>query len=153
MRDRQNQGDIKPMLAISEEYKLSPEALTFTDTYLTTLDLDETCRTLEISSEVGQAFLRKKEVKRFIDNVYMETGYYNKLKIQDVLNNIVSEKLEEAAETGISTKYDLLDVIKMIQSIKESDHKMQETGPSKVQNIQNNNYGTNLGNLLDKISK
>jgi len=141
------------MLAISEEYKLSPEMLEFTDTYLTTLDLDETCRTLEIPTEIGQAFLRKKEVKRFIDNVYMETGYYNKLKIQNVLNNIVSEKLEEAAETGISTKYDLLDVIKMIQSIKESDHKMQNTNPNNVTNVQNNNYGSNLGNLLDKIKK
>ena len=141
------------MLAISEDYKLSPEALAFTDVYLTSLDLDETCRTLEITTEIGQAFLRKKEVKRFVDNVYMETGYYNKLKIQDVLNNIVTEKLEEALETGISTKYDLLDVIKMIQSIKESDHKMNNSGPGSVTNVQNNNYGSNLGNLLDKIKK
>lgn len=142
------------MLAIADNYKLNPESLAFTDVYLSTLDLDMTCQTLGISSEMGQGFLRKPEVKRFIDGVYMETGYYNKLKIQDVLNNIVSEKLEEALDTGISTKYDLLDVLKMIQSIKESDHKMERDIPNRVTNVQNNNhYGSNLGNLLDKISK
>jgi len=141
------------MLAISEEYKISPEAMEFTDTYLSTLDVDETCKILDISAEEGQAYLRKKEVKRFIDNVYMEAAYFNKLKIQKVLNDIVTEKLEEAIETGISTKYDILDVLKMIQSMKESEHKMQATTTNnKTTNIQNN-YGSNLSNLLDKIGK
>ena len=141
------------MLAISEEYKLQPEALAFTDTYLTTLDMDSTCQQLGISVQQGQEFKRKKEVKRFIDNVYMETAYYNKLKIQEVLNGIISEKLEEALESGISTKYDLLDVLKMVQSIKESEHKMAQAPGNKTTNIQQNNYGSNLGNLLDKIAK
>ena len=141
------------MLAISEEYKLNPEALEFTDTYLATLDLRDTCEQLGISEEDGAEFLRKKEVKRFIDAAFLEQGYFSRFKIQKVLNDIVTEKLEEALETGITTKYDLLDVLKMIQSMKESEHKMQtQTANNKTTNIQNN-YGSNLGSLLDKIKK
>lgn len=141
------------MLVLSDEYKLDPEALEFTDVYLGTLDLEDTCRTLEITTEVGASFLRQKDVKRFIDQVFMEQGYFSRFKIQKVLNDIVNEKLEEALETGITTKYDLLDVIKMIQSLKESEHKMQQqTTNNKTTNIQNN-YGNNLGSLMEKIKK
>ena len=86
------------MLAISEEYKLNPEALEFTDTYLATLDLRDTCEQLGISEEDGAEFLRKKEVKRFIDAAFLEQGYFSRFKIQKVLNDIVTEKLEEAFE-------------------------------------------------------
>ena len=141
------------MLAISEDYKLSPEALEFTDTYLSTLDLQETCRALEISEEVGAEFLRKKEVKRFVDNAFMEQGYMNRFKIIDVMNKAIVEKLEEAEETGIYTKYDLMDLMKMMHQFRMDEAKIQKESPTKVTNVQNNNYGSNLGDLLNRIQK
>ena len=134
------------MLAISEEYKLNPEALEFTDTYLTTLDLQETCRLLDISEEVGAEFLRKKEIKRFIDSAYMEQGYMNRFKIADLMNKAIASKLEEAEESGMYTKYDLLDLMKFMLQMRESEHKMQPA--SKTTNIQNN-----YNSLLGKIAK
>ena len=141
------------MLAISEEYKLDPELLEFTDAYLATLDLGQACRSLGIPEEQGAEYLRKKEVKRFIDTAFMEQGYTNRFKIKDVLEKAILSKLEEAEESGIYTKYDLLDLMKFMQQMRLDEAKIQNTTPSKVQNIQQNNYGSNLGSLLDKIAK
>lgn len=140
------------MLAISEEYKLDPELLEFTDTYLATLDLGEACRSLGIPEEQGAEYLRKREVKRFIDTAFLEQGYVNRFKIKDVLEKAIVSKLEEAEETGMYTKYDLMDIMKIMINFRESEHKMKNT-TQKVTNVQNNNYGSNLGNLLDKIGK
>jgi hypothetical protein len=141
------------MLAISDEYKLDPEVLEFTDTYLASLDLQTACRTLQIPEEQGAAFLRKKEVKRFIDTVFEEQGYTNRFKIKDVLERAVESKLEEAEETGIYTKYDLLDVLKMLNEMRKDSIKESSNVPGKQTNVQVNSYGQNLGDLLSKIQK
>ncbi len=140
------------MLAISEEYKLDPEMLEFTDTYLATLDLGETCRNLGIPEEQGAEYLKKREVKRFIDTTFLEQGYTNRFKIKNVLEKAIVSKLEEAEETGVYSKYDLLDLMKFMQQMRLDEVKMQGT-PNKVTNVQQNNYGSNLGDLLGKITK
>lgn len=139
------------MLAISEEYKLSPEALEFTDVYLSNLDLDETCQQLEISSEQGATFLRKKEVKRFIDNIYLEQGYMNRFKIVDVMNKAIESKLEEAEESGVFGKESLMEMLKFMHTMRMDEAKIaaQKQATGKTTNIQTNNYGA----LLDKIAR
>lgn len=141
------------MLAISDEFKLAPELLEFTDVYLSTLDLRESCRQLGIPEEQGAEYLKKKEVKRFIDTVFEEQGYTNRFKIKDILEKAVLSKLEEAEETGIYTKYDLLDILKMLDGLRKDSVKESSTTPNKQTNVQVNSYGSNLGDLLSKISK
>ena len=142
------------MLAISEEYKLSPEALHFTDTYLGNLDLDTTCQELSISTEVGQEFLRKKEVKRFIDAAFLEQGYMNRFKVVDIMTKAINDKLEEALETGVYGKESLMEMLKFMHQMRMDEAKLQNTSPRNQTNVQvNNQYGNNLSNLLDKIQK
>lgn len=140
------------MLAIAEEYKLNPETLEFTDTYLATLNLEDTCQQLGISTEQGAEYMRKREVKKFIDAAFLEQGYMNRFKIIDVMNKAIESKLEEAEETGMYTKYDLLDLFKMMHQFRMDEEKLQKEAPAKVTNVQNN-YGGNLGSLLEKIAK
>ena len=140
------------MLAISEEYKLNPEALEFTDTYLATLDLRDTCEQLGISEEDGVEFLRKKEVKRFIDAAFLEQGYMNRFKIVDLMNKAIESKIEEAEESGMFGKESIMEMLKFMQQMRMDEAKMKQT-TQKVTNVQNNNYGSNLGGLLDKIAK
>jgi hypothetical protein len=140
------------MLEIAENYKLDPEMLEFTDQYLATLDLTETCKNLGISEEQGAEFLRKKEVKRFIDTTFLEQGYMNRFKIKDVMEKAIMSKLEEAEETGMYTKYDLLELLKFMHQMRMDEVKSQNQSPNNQINVQNN-YGENLGNLLSKIVK
>ena len=141
------------MLAISEEYKLNPEALEFTDTYLATLDLRDTCEQLGISEEDGVEFLRKKEVKRFIDAAFLEQGYMNRFKIVDLMNKAIESKIEEAEESGMFGKESIMEMLKFMQQMRMDQIKAETVKAGNIKNIQNNNYGSNLGGLLEKIAK
>lgn len=137
-----------------EKYKLSPEALEFTEVYLQNFDLASTAETLGISKQEASTYLGKREVKRFIDTVFMEQGYLNRFKLVGLLETIIESKLEEAVESGIYTGKDLLEVIKLLSDIRKDEMKSnrEEAGP-KVQVNTQNNYGDNLSSLIDKLVK
>ena len=92
---------------------ISPEALEFTNTYLTTLDLEITAQELGISLEQASNYIEKAEVKKFINTVFLEQGYMNKFKITSLLEKIIVSKLEEAEETGIYSNKDLMEIVKL----------------------------------------
>lgn len=137
-----------------ESYALSPEALEFTEVYLQTLDVDQTAKALEISKEQAVSILNKREVKRFIDTVFMEQGYMNRFKLMGILDEVINSKLEEARETEVYSNKDLLEVLTLAHKI-QMDHAKnhREAAPGKQTNVQVNNYGDNLGSLLDRIIK
>jgi len=133
-------------------FKLSPEALDFTNVYLSTLDIVETAKQLEISPEEATSFLRKKEVKRFIDTIFLEQGYMNKFKLKGLLETAIESKIEEAIETGIYTSKDLFDLIKLMQDIRKDELKLLEVQqPTNQTNVQVNSYNDNLSSLIGKL--
>ena len=136
----------------TESYALAPEALEFTEVYLQTLDLEQTAKALDISKEQAATFLNKREVKRFIDTVFAEQGYMNRFKLTGLLEKVIESKLEEAEETGVYTGKDLVDILTLMHKIQMDHAKVNaENGPSKQTNVQVNNYGDNLGKLMERI--
>ena len=139
----------------TQSFKLSPEALEFTNVYLSCLDISETAKELGISREEAAGFLRKKEVKKFIDTVYMEQGYMNRFKLSAVLDKIIESKLAEALETEVYTGKDLLEVLTLAHKIQMDQAKIQkEEAPTRQTNVQvnnNNSFGENLGSLIDRV--
>lgn len=136
-----------------ESYALSPEALEFTNVYLSTLDLEDTAQQLGIDLEDAQKYLRKKEVKRFLDNVFLEQGYTSRFKLKDLLTTVIESKIEEAQETGVYTSKDLYDLIKLMMDMRAQEIKLleQDKGPAKQTNVQVNNYNDNLSNLISGL--
>jgi len=138
-----------------ESFALSPEALEFTNVYLSTLNVEETCQNLGISLEDGNKFLRKKEVKRFLDTVFLEQGYTSRFKLKSVLTAAIDSKLEEAEETGIYSNKDLYDLLKLMMEFRKQEMQMlaaeNEKGPSKQTNVQVNNYNNNLSDLITDL--
>ena len=131
---------------------ISPEALEFTNTYLTTLDLEITAQELGISLEQSSNYIEKAEVKKFINTVFLEQGYMNKFKITSLLEKIIVSKLEEAEETGIYSNKDLMEIVKLLHTIHMDHSKAErENSPSKQTNVQVNNYGDNLSSLVDRV--
>ena len=114
--------------------KLDPEHVEIANTYLESFSIEQTALTLGISEHEVSEYLDKKPVQRYIDNVFMDTGYRNKHKLGRLLDKIVESKLEEADETGVYSGKDLLEVLKFIHEIA----KPVKEGPSTQVNIQNN---------------
>ena len=57
--------------------------------------------------------INKREVKRYIDTVYLDLGYRNKNNIGSLLDEMIQSKLEEAQETGVYSSKDLADLLQM----------------------------------------
>lgn len=132
-----------------ESCKIDPESLAFVDVYLRHLDINETAEELNLSTTEVVDMLKKPEIKRFIDNVFIEQGYLNKFKLVSILDRIIESKLEEAEESGVYSGKDLVEILTLMHKI-HMDHSKQNV-PSTQTNVQvNNNYG-NLGTLIERI--
>lgn len=141
-----------------EEFALNPEVLEIAETYLKTMSTEETSAVLEVPKEEIVRTLAKPEVKRFVDHIFMELGYNNRLKIQDTMDKIIESKLEEAEETEVYSSKDLADLLQMKHKMRMDELKAQielekAKGPGKQVNIQQNNYGDNLTGLIERLSK
>jgi len=141
---------------IMEEFKIGPEDLSVLNTYLSCTDIDMTANELGIPRQQIAQILNKREVKKVIDTVFLEQGYLNRFRLQDVLNTIVKEKIEEAEESGIYTNKDLLDILQFVHKINVEERKLSNDRekidkPANQTNIQVNDYGSNYMDLLEKI--
>lgn len=136
---------------------ISPEGLEVANKYLETGSIAETAAQLYISPEKVTEMLGKAEVKRYVDNIYMDMGYRNRFKMANLLDEIIESKLEEARESEQYSSKDLVDIIALVHKMKmaeiEADNK---AGAIKNQtNVQINEispFGTgNYGALMKKL--
>ena len=143
---------------------MSPEGLEIANSYLANGEVSVVSRKLGVSREVVVAALNKREVQKYIDTVYMDSGYRNRFKLAETLDKLIDQKLEEAEETEISPSKDLADLLMMQHKIRMDEMKAQtelekvKNSPIKTQNnVQINtdvpfgqgNYGTLMKKLLE----
>ena len=95
-------------------------------------------------NEVSEV-LNKREIKQYIDTVFLDTGYRNRFKISETLDMLIEKKLEEADETEIYTNKDMADLLQMAHKMRIEELKAQtEMEKAKAQvvktqvNIQDN---------------
>jgi hypothetical protein len=136
------------------EYNVAPELFEITTEYAKTLDIGKTARALEISEHEVAEILDKREAKRYIDAIFLEQGYLNRNKLNDVMTDIIDLKLEEMQETGLGSNKDILEILKFAHTM-HMDHKKanKEDAPGTQVNLQQNNTfgGDNYQKLMEKI--
>ena len=107
---------------------------------------DDTDRKFEISTDRVTQIVEKKEVKNYIDNVYLTQGYLNRIKRINIINSVIEQKLTEAVETGQYSKKDLLDWMKHLHEV-ETAARPKDKGPTVA--VQVNNYDSLMKEVLD----
>ena len=145
--------------------RISPEGLEIANAYLELGNIPAVCARLSIDEAKASEFLAKREVKAYVDQVYLDTGYRNRFKLAEVLDTLIDAKLEEAEESEIYTNKDLADLVQMVHKIRVDELKAQtELEKAKAANIKNqtniqvNNqempFGQgNYGELMKKLLK
>ena len=142
------------------DWKMNPEMQEVVSSYLITTDAALTAKDLGIPREKVIYYLNKPEAKRFVDTVFLEQGYLNRHRMQDVLSEIMELKLEEMRESEIGTKKDILDVVALLHKIRTDEIKntglseSTSSGPKTQTNVQINNsagFGDNYDSLLSKL--
>ena len=141
------------------EYKISPEALEVAKTYLACHDTKETALSLGIEQDKVTYYLRKPEVKRFVDNIFLEQGYMNRSKLQEVMDKLFELKLEEMEDSEIGSNKDILDIVALQHKMRMEEIKAlkeafgNQTNVKQQINFQQNNptFGENYDNLISRI--
>lgn len=143
---------------------ISPEGLDVANAYLQFGNIRAVCDYLQVPENKVVDLLNKREVKRYIDTVYLDLGYRNKNNIASLLDEMIASKLEEATETGVYTNKDLFDLLQMAHKMRMDEIKAQaellkaESSSIKNQtNVQINEalpFGQgNYGKLMEKLLK
>ena len=141
--------------------KMSPEALTIANTYLETNDIQSTANKLMIPREKVTQFLNKREVKKYIDTIFLEEGYLNRSKIADAMSSIIDKKLEELEEAELGSNKDIADLLQMMHKIRMDELKVMQTtekenaavtNQTNIQNNFSNEMGSNYTSLMDKLN-
>src|SRR5210317_460668 len=116
---------------------LDPVVLALANDYLSGKGVNEIADEYGISEDRVTAVIEKKEVRSYIDSVFATQGYLNRIKRVALINRVIDQKLEEAMETGIYSKKDLLDWMKHLQDV-ETNLEPKKDGPAVA--VQINNY-------------
>ena len=142
---------------------ISPEGLEIANCYLQFGNIRAVCNFLQVSEDKVVEALNKREVKKYIDTVYLDVGFRNKNNIAAALDEMIQSKLEEAQETGMYSNKDLADLLQMAHKMRMDEMKAQaDAEKASTTNIrtQNNvqiNDGSlpfgqgNYGKLMDKL--
>lgn len=143
---------------------MSPEGLEIANSYLQHGSIPAAANALAVTEDTVSEALNKREIKQYIDTVYLDTGYRNRFKLSETLDLLIDKKLEEADETEIYTNKDMADLLALAHKMRMDEMKAQtelekaKAGTVKNQvNIQDNSgvpFGQgNYGNLLKKLLK
>lgn len=142
---------------------ISPEGLEVANCYLQYGNIQAVCEFMGVSENKVVEVLNKREVKKYIDTVYLDMGYRNKNNIGSLLDEMIKSKLEEAQETGVYSSKDLADLLQMAHKMRMDEIKAQaellkaeSTNIKNQTNVQINDaslpFGQgNYGKLMDKL--
>lgn len=118
--------------------RMSPEGLEVANCYLELGNVQSVCLRLKLDENTVQDLLNKREVRQYIDQVYLDTGYRNRFKIANKLDDIIEQKLEEAEESQVYTNKDVVDLLSLAHKMRMDEIKaMAELEKAKASNIKN----------------
>ena len=141
---------------------ISPEGMEVANSYLTLGNIKGVCEYLCVPENKVIDILNRREVKKYIDTVYLDTGYRNKNNIGSLLDEMIQSKLDEAQESGVYSSKDLADLLQMAHRMRMDEIKAQaeldKASSSNIRsqtNVQINEgipFGQgNYGKLMDKL--
>lgn len=138
------------ILRTMNQIALTPEALDIANAYLTYGSAKDTAEQLGVPEYQVVQLLERKDVKDYITGVYLDRGYRNRHKLGEVLDKMIDSKLEEAAESGIYTSKDLLELLQFAHKMRMDEIKNDTTGPTvNIANFGQGNYGQLMEKLLN----
>jgi hypothetical protein len=141
---------------------ISPEGLEVANSYLQLGNIRAVCDYLRVDENQVVSLLNTREVKKYIDTVYLDMGYRNRNNIASLLDTMIASKLQEAEESSVYSNKDLADLLQMAHKMRMDEIKAQtelakaESSSVKNQtNVQINGelpFGQgNYGKLMEKL--
>jgi len=138
-----------------QDYKISPEIFEVATEYVKHLDIASTAKALGIGQDEVVTILDKKEVKRYIDAIFLQQGFMQRDRLNDVMTDVINMKLEEMNETGLGSNKDILEILRFQHQMRMDYLKLEKESAASVKNQQINMPvqmgGDNYTALMQKI--
>lgn len=144
----------------AEVLEIDPEGLEVANTYLQCQDISKTADDLGISRELVASTLGRREVKAYVDSVFFNLGFNNRFKMRNLMDAIISRKLQEMDEADIGSNKDISELLalshKMTVELMDREIALEKlkSGNVKVQtNVQINDAGggSRYGSLIQQL--
>lgn len=142
---------------------MSPEGMDVIEAYLECgSDVPSAARSLGMSEITFRDIMNRSEVKNYLNDIFMESGFRNRDRLFGVLDEVIKRKLEELEETGMGSDQDIMDILWKAHKMKMEEMKMMvelekakaaSRAPTNQTNIQNNIIaGAGDQNYMDLIT-
>lgn len=135
--------------------RISPEGFDIANAYLQYGTAKDTAEQLDIPLHSVVEVIQRPEVRRYLDGVYLDMGYRNRTAIGRALDKMIEQKLEEAEESGIYTKEDLLKLLEFAHKMRMDEIKANSNTPHTAVQINHSgdtHFGdTGYGKLMEKL--
>jgi hypothetical protein len=129
-----------------ETIKLAPEALEVANCYLQLNDPRKVADELDLDVEVVTNMLKLREVKTYIDAVFMDSGYNNRFLMRRAMDALIKQKFQELEEAGTGSQKDISELLalshKMSMDLLDKEIQLEKirsgTAPQRQVNVQIN---------------
>ena len=138
--------DIDALNKSLETPKLDPVLLSIANDYLDGQDIDQISKEYGVTQDRVAAALDQTDVRKYIDNVYVTQGYLNRVRRMKLVNQVIEQKVQDALESGVWSKRDLLDWMKHLNELEETA-KPKKATPQVA--VQINNYDRLMKDLFN----
>lgn len=131
--------------------ELDPQHLLVANELLAGKTIPQIAEQYGMSADRVTAIVERNDTKRYVDTVIMNQGYLHRSRRLNIINKVIDEKLMEAAETGMYSKKDLFDWIKLLNDMDRDSRPKQPTTAVQVNNT--TNYTTLMQDLFKGDAK
>ena len=146
----------------AEVLDISPENLDVANTYLETQSIQQTADILSVSTDMVSQILTRREVRAYIDNVFMDVGFNNRFRMRSAMDALIQKKFQELEEAEVGSGKDIADLLalshKMSMDVLDRQlqlEKLKEANLKSQVNVQLNDFGSGskYNTLLEKLMK
>lgn len=131
--------------------KLAPEGFDIANAYLEYGTVEKVAQQLQLPQHEVAATLTRRDVKDYLDGIYLDMGYRNRNKLGALLDTMIEAKVTEALETEVYTTKDLFDLISLAHKMRMDELKLTQAQPIGT-NVNIANFGEgNYGKLMEKL--
>ena len=130
----------------AEVVHIAPESLEIANCYLQCQDARAVAQELDIPVELVAEHLGRREVKRYIDQVFFDTGYNNRFLMRRAMDALIKRKFAELDESDTGSSKDIAELLamshKMSMDLLDRELQLEKiragTAPGKQVNVQIN---------------
>ena len=130
----------------AEIVRIAPEMLEVANCYLQLNDPRAVAQELDLDVDVVTEYLKRREVKAYIDSVFFDSGYNNRFLMRRAMDALIKQKFSELEEAGSGSQKDISELLalshKMSMDLLDKEIQLEKirsgTSPQKQVNVQIN---------------